>query len=77
MNDVPIVGEKKIEPKCPSCSAQPLQFGNLAVPNPNTGQVFMIFFCGACGVTINIQFLAQVGGIQPPNPSLKLPGVRQ
>jgi hypothetical protein len=77
MNDVPIVGQKKVEPKCPSCLAQPLQFGNLGVPNPQTGQVFMIFFCATCCATLSIQFLAQVGGIQTANPTLTLPGVRQ
>ena len=77
MSEVPIVGQKKIEPKCPYCQTQPVQFGNLGVPNPQTGQVFMVFFCAGCSATLSIQFLAQVGGIQPPNPTLKLPGVRQ
>jgi hypothetical protein len=73
MTDIPIVGQKSLEPKCPHCEAQPMTFANAMLKNVE-GQMFMIFFCSGCQNVINIDFLGIEQAIQAPHPlTMKTP----
>lgn len=47
-----------MDPKCPACQSQPLQFMHNII-TLETNAVVSIIWCGECGHTLNIAFIGQ------------------
>jgi transcription elongation factor Elf1 len=56
-----IIETKMHQPACPKCAHEPLEFA-CNVVKTHAGHLIAVIWCGACGYSLNVQF---VGMDQP------------